>query len=298
MPAGEGRVTEFPVLHSLDHVIVGVGDLDAAVADHAALLDRAPSWRGEHPGQGTANALFRLDNTYLELLSPSGDGPVGDALRAHLERSGDGVFGLAFGCDDADEVHASWSASGLEPAEPQSGSGVDAESGAERSWRNVFLPPATTRGVVLFAIEHESPPESLPAVAPNDAQAAVTGLDHVVVNTADGDAAISLYRDGLGLRLALDRAFEQWGSRLLFFRVGGISVEVAQSLGEPSTDDDPDRFWGLAWRVVDAEAARARLDAAGFDTSEVRPGRKDGTRVLTVRDRTGGVPTLLVEPTR
>jgi hypothetical protein len=46
--------------------------------------------------------------------------------------------------------------------------------------------------------------------------------------------------------------------------------------------------------VPDAEAARERLAAAGFDVSEVRPGAKPGTRVCTVRREAWGVPTLLI----
>jgi len=58
-----------------------------------------------------------------------------------------------------------------------------------------------------------------------------------------------------------------------------------------------DTMWGLSWRVADIEATRARLVAAGVDVSEVRDGRKPGTRVLTVRGGTCGIPTLLVERT-
>jgi hypothetical protein len=47
--------------------------------------------------------------------------------------------------------------------------------------------------------------------------------------------------------------------------------------------------------VGDADAARARLAAAGFDVSAVRPGRRPETRVASVRDGTLGVPTLIVE---
>jgi len=54
-------------------------------------------------------------------------------------------------------------------------------------------------------------------------------------------------------------------------------------------------LWGLSWRVPEAGAARRRLQAAGLDVSEVRPGRKAGTRVFTVRDKTCGVPTLVLE---
>jgi hypothetical protein len=51
----------------------------------------------------------------------------------------------------------------------------------------------------------------------------------------------------------------------------------------------------MSWRVDNAEATRARLLSAGVDVSEVRTGRKPGTRVLTVRSGTCGIPTLLVE---
>ena len=39
------------------------------------------------------------------------------------------------------------------------------------------------------------------------------------------------------------------------------------------------------------------LAAAGVEVSEVRTGRKPGTRVLTVRSSACGIPTLLVERT-
>ena len=83
---------------------------------------------------------------------------------------------------------------------------------------------------------------------------------------------------------------------MLFFRVGGVTVEVVASL-DPSEDEaDGDRLWGLCWRVPDASRARKRMSAAGFDVSDVRDGRKPGTRVFTVRDGSCGVPTLMIEP--
>ncbi len=53
----------------------------------------------------------------------------------------------------------------------------------------------------------------------------------------------------------------------------------------------------MCWRVADIDATRARLVEAGVDVSESRTGRKPGTRVMTVRNGTCGVPTLLVQPT-
>jgi len=303
--AGCGGSPDAPsVLRRLDHVILAVEDLDAAATAYARLLGRSPSWRGEHPGAGTANALFRVENSYLELLTPLGAGPIGAAVRSWLAARGEGPLGLAFGTDDAAACQRFLAERGLDPGPIEKGMGRDVESGAFREWLRVPIPLARTRGVPIFAIEQRSPEALLPIVPPiGDAAAAVHALDHAVVRSPDPDAARTLYGDALGLRLALDREFPQWGMRLLFFRVGGVTVEVASALAgssPPASDAAPetagDRLWGLSWRVRDADAARARLAAAGFDASEVRPGRRPGTRVLGVHGGTCGVPTLLLEP--
>jgi len=293
-------VSDETLFHALDHVILGVRDLPAATRSVATLLGRRPSWHGEHPGEGTANTLFRLENTYLELLAPTGEGATGRVLRARLEAHGEGPVGLALATRDAEACRAALARRGLDPEPIAPGLGRDADSGAFRKWRRVPLPLERTRGVLVFGIEHLSPEDVLPHATPlGDARAAVSGLDHAVVRSSDADATAALYGDGLGLRLALDRRFPDWGVRLLFFRVGAVTLEVAASLeaeADPSADPANDLLWGLSWRVPDADAARARLSGAGIDVSDVRPGRKPGTRVLTVRDGTCGVPTLLIEP--
>jgi hypothetical protein len=95
--------------------------------------------------------------------------------------------------------------------------------------------------------------------------------------------------------MALDRSHPDWG-RLMFFRCGDLIVEIVHRPGA-SADPGRDKLYGLSWRVADIDATRARLVAAGIDVSEVRAGRKPGTRVLTVRNGTCGIPTLLVERT-
>lgn len=283
---------------ALDHVILAVRDLDDATRRYTTLLSRSPSWRGVHPGWGTANTLFRLDNTYLELITPQGDGPFGRTVAAHLGQRGEGTIGLAFATSDLDRAYPQLAANGLEPPPVSPGHGRDTDTGLTRRWRSVLLPEARTRGVLVIAIEHESPHRLPVASVVGSEDAVVTGIDHAVVKTSDADAAIELYRDRLGLRLALDRSFPDWGMRLVFLRVGGVTVEIAQPLSEAQLPAGRDQVWGLSWRVPNADAARARLADAGLDVSEVRPGRKPGTRVLSVKDGTCGVPTLLIEPTQ
>jgi catechol 2,3-dioxygenase-like lactoylglutathione lyase family enzyme len=284
------------MLLAVDHVVIRVRELAAAADAYARLLGRAPSWRGVHPAGGTSNALFRLENGYLELLAPTGEGALADALRAQLERDGEGVAALALATDDARAFAERLREGGIEASEPAEGEGRETTTGAVRRWRNSFLPAAATRGPLVFAIEHFSPADALPRAAPTvAAESAIHALDHVVVASEDLDAARKLYADALGIRIALDRRFESRGLRILFFRLGGTTLEIAGPL-EPPDAPAPDRFGGLAYRVADVAAARARLASAGVDVSQTRPGFKPGSVVCSVRDGSCNVPTLLIGP--
>lgn len=291
------------MIHCVDHVVVAVRDLAVASATYERLLGLEPSWRGAHPDFGTANTLFRFANTYLELLAPAGEGLVADTLRGYLDERGEGPLALAFGTTDAAAAAATLRVRGMPAPDPDAESGHEISSGKERKWLRFSLPLARTRGVPLMVVQHLSPPDALPMAAPTaDPASAVAAVDHVVVMTGSAEGVISLYGQTLGLRLALDRTFEQRKLRLVFFRVGGLTVECAaplageSMLGAPTPAADLDRFWGISYRVADIDAARARVARAGLDVSEVRTGMKPGTRVCTVRGETHGVATLLLGP--
>jgi catechol 2,3-dioxygenase-like lactoylglutathione lyase family enzyme len=146
-------------------------------------------------------------------------------------------------------------------------------------------PPADFHGIDV-RLESETD-----AAAPTDHGLAI---DHVVVFTPDPERAIALWRDRVGLRLALDRVFEQRKLRLLFFRSGGMTLEYAHPLGG-DRGAGTDGFYGVSYRVPNLLAHRDRLLAAGFDVSELRPGMKPGTSVASVRNHTAEVPTLLIQ---
>jgi catechol 2,3-dioxygenase-like lactoylglutathione lyase family enzyme len=113
------------------------------------------------------------------------------------------------------------------------------------------------------------------------------------VRTSNPDQAVALYSQALGLRLALDTSAH--GPRMLFFRVGGVTLEVIEDPGI----GEQDVFYGLCYRVPDLDAAHRRLTRMGFSVGEPRDGKKPGTRVFTVRNRTAGVPTLVLhDPAR
>jgi catechol 2,3-dioxygenase-like lactoylglutathione lyase family enzyme len=285
----------------VDHVVVVVRNLAAATVTYEKLLGLRPSWRGAHLDFGTGNTLFRLANTYLELIAPDGEGLVADALRSYLDERGEGPLALAFGTADARAAATSLRERGIPAPDPDSESGCEISSGNVRNWLRFSLPTAHTRGVPLMVVQHLSPPGVLPPAEPTGPpESAVSAIDHVVIMTGSAEGVIQLYGNTLGLRLALDRTFPQRKLRLVFFRVGGLTVECAaplageSTLGAPAPSAEADRFWGISYRVPDVDGARERVAVAGFDVSEVRTGMKPGTRVCTVRGGTHGVATLLL----
>ena len=278
------------MITGLDHVVVLVNDIAAGEAAYRTLFARAPAWRNS--GDGTERVLFTLDNMTLELMAPSGEGEAADRVRAAIAAQGEGLASLCFRTPDIARMHRRLDRLALKPEPVAEVESRDAASSATLSWRRTRAATDATRGVRLFFLEMaKERPLSVPTTS-----ASITAMDHVVIATADPERAAALYGARLGLDMALDRSHPDWG-RLMFFRCGDLILEVVQRPGKDSAADGAqDRLWGMSWRVADIEATRARLAAAGVEVSEVRAGRKPGTRVATVRGGTCGVPTLLVEP--
>jgi catechol 2,3-dioxygenase-like lactoylglutathione lyase family enzyme len=279
------------VISGLDHIVALVGDIAAATTAYQMLFARSPAWRNS--GDGADRVLFTLDNMTLELMSPSGDGAAAKRIRAVMAEQGEGLASLCFRSGDIAKMHRRLDRLMLKPEPVTEVESRDAISGAILSWKRTRAAREATRGVRLFFLElaKERP------LSVRTTTASITAMDHVVIATADPERAAALYGARLGLDMALDRSHPDWG-RLMFFRCGDLVVEIVQR-PDKDTAADPahDKLWGLSWRVADIEATRARLAAAGVDVSDVRNGRKPGTRVLTVRSHTCGIPTLLVEKT-
>jgi len=285
------------VISGLDHVVVLVGDIKAGAAAYQALLARAPSWQSSTDGAETV--LFTLDNMSLELMAPVGSSETAERIRGVIKTQGEGLASICFRVADIAKMHRRLDRLALKPDPVTEVESRDLLSGATLRWKRTRAATDLTRGVRTFFVEpgDERPRSETISAAP------ILGLDHVVVVTQDPERAAALYGARLGLDMALDRSHQDWG-HLMFFRCGDLIVEVVRRTGagvdqaqNKSPDQSHDRLWGLGWRVADADAARARLVAAGVEVSEVRNGRKPGTRVMTVRSGTCGIQTLLLERT-
>ena len=277
------------MISTLDHIILAVENLNEAEKNYKKIFGIDPVWRGEHKELGTANVIFNLKNTYLELLSANGDG-LGAALVNHyLEKDGEGLIGIVFGTNDLNVAAKSIKDKGFNIGDITEGEGTNSDESEKRKWKNLFLPPELTRGLFSFIIQHTD--GNLPS-SKHEMQSAVNKLDHIVINTNDADGFIEIYKNVFGLRLALDKTIEAWNRRMLFFRFNKTTIEVI----EENDDKEPsDKLWGLAWAVEDLQETYDRLIKEGLELTEVKLGIKDKTLVSTIRSHTHGVPTLIIQ---
>jgi catechol 2,3-dioxygenase-like lactoylglutathione lyase family enzyme len=252
------------MIDALDHIALAVKSRDAGIGAYAVLLGRRPQ-----------DAAFQLANVRLDFSASA--------------TSEQGLSALAFAVRDIVKARHLLERRAL-PV-------LEAEAGAAGAPRALRIAPAGTHQVPVTLVERNPnadrpEPSPLAAAAANDA---VSGLDHVVIRSPNPERAIALYAGRLGLSLRLDRSEPTWGARLIFLRCGDLIVEVAHDL-KAGIGDGPDRLWGLSWRVPDIAAAHTRLRTAGVDVSDLRAGRRPGTRVFTAKSHTAGVPTLMIGP--
>ena len=258
-----------PAIVGLDRVRIAAADFAAAVASMEKLLGHAAE-------VGEEDATIRLSTTSLE-ITPS-------------EQASDGLSGLVFAVNDTDAMHRTCERRALHPTAPVAFAESDTQGGLFEG-RRFALAVEATHGVPVSLVEYAARP--MKAIPPAT-RGAITGIDHVVIRTTHPNRAVALYGARLGLDLRLDRTEPRWNTRFMFFRCGDLIIEVTHNLNdEPSAA--PDQLWGVTWSVDDITATHARLAASGFEISEVRTGRKPGTRVFTVRNNTVGVPTLILQ---
>lgn len=126
----------------VDHVVVAVKDLDAAVGNYEAIFGTPVSERTEAPAAGMKMAFFRFPDSYVELVSNIDDqGPIAKRL---TER-GEGVHLIAMKVDDIDKTLAELRAKGVRlVGDPGPGNPVKGQ---------VFVHPSATGGVLTQIVQ-------------------------------------------------------------------------------------------------------------------------------------------------
>tara|TARA_B110000014_G_scaffold256578_1_gene239877 strand:+ start:21295 stop:22134 length:840 start_codon:yes stop_codon:yes gene_type:complete len=277
------------MLKSLDHIIIAVKDLSKSTEFYSNLFGFPSTWEGSHAGLGTKNVLFVFENMYLELLSKSGDGEGGAFVDNHIKNYGEGLAGIALEVSGMQEAKSILKEKGIKINKSINGEGVSSDLKRIRTWESLILDQELTKGIFTILIKHTSK-KMLQNKKGHPSN--IKRLDHLVIETADPDNAIKLYRDIYGIRLALDQKVKDWGGRMLFFRLNQTTIEV---IGRPDSKIQDDNLWGLAWCVDNIEETYNRLMGCDIKVSEVRPGRKANTLVCSLESTKSVIPTLIIQ---
>jgi methylmalonyl-CoA/ethylmalonyl-CoA epimerase len=136
------------VLRRVDHVALAVSDLDASIEHYQRVWGLTLSHREVVAEQGVEEAMFRLGDTYLQLVAPlDADTPVG----RFIQRRGEGLHHIAYEVDGIEAALATAREHDLVliDEEPRRGS---------RNTRVAFVHPRTNHGVLVELVEipHDS----------------------------------------------------------------------------------------------------------------------------------------------
>ena len=145
-------------LAGIDHIIVAVRDLERARADWTR-LGFAPTPRGRHVGQGTANYCIMFGRDYLELLGFVEPDEDSERLRGFLARR-EGPMRVAFApSGSVEEVAGAMTALGLHPGEPRAlGRQLELPEGTVMPRFSLMsLPADETPGLDCFVCGHLTP---------------------------------------------------------------------------------------------------------------------------------------------
>ena len=126
----------------IDHVVVAVKDLDAAVKTYETLYGVEVSERREAPAAGMKMAFFRFADSFMELVSNIDDqGPIAK----RLAEKGEGVHLIAMQVDDIDKAVADLRDKGIRlVGDPGPGNPVKGQ---------VFVHPSVTGGVLTQLVQ-------------------------------------------------------------------------------------------------------------------------------------------------
>ncbi len=131
------------LLSEIDHVAIAVRDLDGAVAWYEEVFGAAVVHREIVESDGVEEALVRVADSYVQLLTPTrDDSPVAK----FLEQRGEGLHHVAYRVDDCAVALASVVASGARviDARPRKGS---------RGTTVAFVHPSASYGTLIELVQ-------------------------------------------------------------------------------------------------------------------------------------------------
>jgi catechol 2,3-dioxygenase-like lactoylglutathione lyase family enzyme len=266
----------------LDHVLIGVRDLEAARAAYAR-LGFTVTPRGRHVGWSTGNYCVMLAHDYIELIGVIDPSQPRRSIEQRIAEAGDVGVGFALASGDEAAAFRAWSEAGLAPERRALSRPLDLPEGTvEPRFALVQVPPAATPWIPIFVCRHLTP----------DLVRRPGWTEHP--NTAVGiRAMLAVVPDPAVLRTPYQRLFGAGAvgetDAMLTVRLGAMSLVVAtaEDAAELYPTLDAARITvpsiaALTIAVTDIAAAERALTASGVPIEH-----DGGTLTVAPRDACG-----------
>ena len=148
-----GPAVEVPISKAVDHLLLGVSDLQEGIAFVERQTGVRASIGGKHPGVGTHNALLSLGSRqYLEIIAPDPEQSALTPRYEHLrQKKIPQLFTWAAASSDVQALASKASTAGLETAGPFAGSRARPD-GRLLNWKTLAI-QNSLGGVIPFFIE-------------------------------------------------------------------------------------------------------------------------------------------------
>lgn len=224
------------MLTGLDHVIIAVRDLEAAMAQLGRAMGLVVAPGGEHPGWGTHNAIVRFGLDYLELLAirdqaAAGAHPIGRVMARCLEH-GEGLLGFALTSDDLGADRDALRVRGVAVGQVQAGSRRRPD-GTLIQWQMAHVDDDVLGERLPFLIQHGTPAaERLSWVPPEGHPLGATRISAVSVAVPALEGAMARYQQFLGREPELVADVPALPARRATFRVGELRLELLQPMAD------------------------------------------------------------------
>ncbi len=253
-------------LHGIDHLLIGVADLDTAAATYRKLgFTTTP--KGEHVGWGTANFCMMFPTDYLELIGIVDPSQFTNRLDTFLE-SGEGLLGIALATSGPNETRRAWQVAGLATSDVNMLKRrlLDPDGEIELAFKNVIINGEDCAGLRMFAVAAEDAP----------AMRRPEWLGHA--NGAIGIASVTIAAQApmelaptMGKVFGLSRLADTDNTLAVHTGRGVILVSNAEDLEmlhpefESCTDRDEPWLAAMTLVVENISATAAYLDSQGID---------------------------------
>ncbi len=274
----------FIMLIRVQNIFLATKNIEETSQKFSIFFRRKPNFIGQSRKLGIDIISFGLNKTNICLISPKNSGIWSEKLNNFLKYKGEGIFGINFFSNDFNNDYNNFVKNHLKlSGKIESSFEGNNDIEIKFSFFNILDKTIESLNILVSSkIDFQDNKSSL--------KNNVSKVNQLVIQTEDPDTIKEIFEGKLSIRLALDKTFKKWAGRMLFFRLGGVTLEVIEGKDIKQNSE----YFGIGWHADNYNKCYDDLINDGFRLSEIRAGRKEGTLVSTLKEPILNIPTILI----